>query len=136
MLDPETSLYHRLGGYDGIAAIVDDLLPRLLTDPQLGIYWKGKCNDSLTKDRQLIVNFLCAAFGGPVSYAGRDMKTSHDGIGITESDWDAFVRHTAATLDNQGVPERERSEFLAAAAGLKPEVVGSARAYTVATATR
>ena len=36
MLDPTLTLYERLGGYDGIAAIVDDLLPRLLGDPQLG----------------------------------------------------------------------------------------------------
>jgi len=65
MFDPTPSLYERLGGYDGIAAIVDDLLPRLLGDPRLGIYWKGKCTDSLKKDRQLFVDFLASAFGGP-----------------------------------------------------------------------
>jgi len=43
MLDPTPTLYERLGGYDGVAAIVDDLLPRLLGDPQLSVYWKGKC---------------------------------------------------------------------------------------------
>src|SRR5438046_2887996 len=52
MFDPTPSLYERLGGYDAIAAIVDDLLPRLLDDPRLGVYWKGKCTDSLNKDRQ------------------------------------------------------------------------------------
>jgi len=30
------SLYARLGGYDAIAAVADDLLPRLIADPQLG----------------------------------------------------------------------------------------------------
>ncbi len=123
MLDPTPSLYERLGGYDAIAAIVDDLLPRLLDDGQLGLYWRGKCRDSLKKDRQLFVDFLSSAFGGPVVYPGRDMKTSHDGLGITESEWNRFIDHVVATLENLAIPERESTEFLAAARKLKGDVV-------------
>lgn len=123
MLDPEKSLYHRLGGYDAIAAFVDDLLPRLTADSQIGVYWKGKCKDSMKKDRQLVVDFLCAATGGPVSYLGRDMKTSHEGLGISESDWDIFVQHSIASLGDLGVAEKEKAEFLSAAAGLKGDIV-------------
>jgi hemoglobin len=123
MFDPEKSLYQRLGGYDTIAAFVDDLLPRLFADPRLGAYWKGKSKDSLTKERQLVVDFLCAAFGGPVFYVGRDMKTSHEGLRITDQEWDLFVAHTVATLDNLGIPEREKSDLLAAAGSLKGDIV-------------
>lgn len=123
MLDPTPSFYERLGGYDAIAAIVDDLLPRLLDDGQLGVYWKGKCKDSLKKDRQLFVDFLSSAFGGPVVYLGRDMKTSHDGLGITESEWNRFIEHVVATLKNLAIPERETTEFLAAAGRLKGDVL-------------
>lgn len=45
-----TSLYARLGGYDAIAAAVDDLLQRLLSDPQVGVYWKGRNNASKQRD--------------------------------------------------------------------------------------
>jgi len=123
MLDPEKSLYYRLGGYNGIAALADDLLGRLMRDPQLGVYWKGKCRDSLSKELKLLIDFLCAAFGGPVTYIGRDMKTCHEGLGISESDWRAFIGHTIATLDALGLAEREKNEFLSAAASLKAEVV-------------
>ena len=123
MLDPEKSLYHRLGGYDAIAAFVDDLLPRLTADPQIGVYWKGKCKDSMKKDRQLVVDFLCAATGGTVNYLGRDMKTSHEGLGISESDWDIFVQHSVASLEDLGVAEKEKTEFLSAAASLKGDIV-------------
>jgi hemoglobin len=123
MLDPERSLYHRLGGYDGIAAFSDDLLARLMNDSQLRVYWKGKCKDSLAKERQLLVEFLSAAFGGPARYTGRDMKTSHDGLSISESDWSVFVQHTTATLNDLGVGEREKNEILAAAASLKADIV-------------
>ena len=86
MLDPDKqSLYHRLGGHDTIAALVEDLVARLTADPTLGVYWNGKCNDSMRKDKQLLLEFLCMAFGGPSYYLGRDMKTSHEGLGITTS---------------------------------------------------
>jgi hemoglobin len=123
MLDPERSLYHRLGGYDAIAAFADDLLPRLFNDSQLAVYWKGKSKDSLKKERQLLVDFLVSAFGGPAHYAGRDMKTSHEGLAISESDWNLFVQHTTASLNDLGVGEREKNEVLAAAASLKGDIV-------------
>jgi hemoglobin len=76
------SLYARLGGYDAIAAATDDLLGRLTGDPQIGIYWRGHSKDSLKRARQLVVDFLCEAFGGPVIYQGRNMMTSHEGLNI------------------------------------------------------
>jgi len=57
------SLYERLGGYDAIAAVTDDLLARLLGDPQLGVFWKGHSENSLRRDRQLVVNYMCEAAG-------------------------------------------------------------------------
>ena len=123
MLDPTPSLYDRLGGYGAIAAIVDDLLPRLLRDPELGLYWKGKCTDSLKKDRQLFVDFLGSSFGGPVVYLGRDMKTSHEGLGISEREWIRFIEHVVATLTNLAIARPETAEFLAAAERLKGDIV-------------
>lgn len=123
MFDPEQSLYQRLGGYDAIAAFVDDFLPRVTTDAQLGVYWKGKCKDSMKRDRQLLVDFLCAATGGPVHYSGRDMKTAHEGLGISESDWSVMVRHATASLEALGVRPREADDALSAVAGLKSHIV-------------
>ncbi|MBK5294119.1 MAG: group 1 truncated hemoglobin [Acidobacteriia bacterium] len=123
MLDPTPSLYRRLGGYDAIAAFVDDLLPRLTSDPQIGVYWKGKCTDSMRKHRQLVVDFLSFATGGPVDYRGLDMKTSHDGLRISESDWNVFVKHAVATLDDLGVAEPEKSDVLAVAGSFVGDIV-------------
>jgi hemoglobin len=131
MMDPDAPLYQRLGGYDAIAAFVDDLLPRLLGDARIAVYWKGKCKDSLRRDRQLIVEFLCSAFGGPVQYLGRDMKTSHDGLEISEADWMAFEQHVVATLKNLGVSGREYDEVMAATVSLKGDVVANANAVGV-----
>jgi hemoglobin len=77
------------------------------------------------KARQLIVDFMAEAAGGPAYYTGRDMKTSHVGMHIDASDWEAFMRHAAATLDHLAVEDREKAEVLAFFASLKDDVVES-----------
>jgi hemoglobin len=119
------SLYQRLGGYDAIAAATDDLLARLQSDPQLRDYWKGASDDNQRKARQLIVDFMTEAAGGPAYYNGRDMHTSHRGMHISESDWDTFMRHSTATLAHFDVPARETEEVLAFFTSLKGEIVES-----------
>jgi hemoglobin len=66
------SLYLRLGGYDAIAAVVDDLLGRVPGDATLAPFFRGKSSDSLTKDRQMIVELLCQATGGPCCIGADD----------------------------------------------------------------
>jgi hemoglobin len=119
----EKTLYQRLGGYDAVAAVTDDMIGRLAADPQLGKFLKGLSDDSKKKLRQHFVNFLCNATGGPCLYTGRDMRTSHAGLGITESDWNASVVDLTATLDKFKVPAKEKQEVLAAVSSLKKDIV-------------
>lgn len=123
----EKSLYQRIGGYDAIAAVTDDFIVRLATDPQLGRFFTGLSDDSKKRVRQLVVDQLCAVMGGPCVYIGRDMKTAHQGLGITESDWETSVKHLVATLDKFKVPQKEKDEVLAAASSLKADIVTSAK---------
>ena len=117
------SLYKRLGGYDAIAAVTDDFIGRLATDKSLQRFFAGHSKDSLGRIRQLVVDQLCAATGGPCVYIGRDMKTSHQGMGITEADWNAAAGHLVATLDKLKVPEREKNEVLGAITSFKNDIV-------------
>ena len=107
-MSEEKSLYARLGGYDAIAAVVDNLLPRLMSDPKLARFWAVRADDSVRREKQLLVDFLCHSAGGPMFYTGRDMKTSHQGLGITEDDWKAFLTHLNATLDEFRVSAAEK----------------------------
>lgn len=119
----KASLYKRLGGYDAIAAVVDDFIGRLVADPSLGRFFAPFSQDSKLRIRQLIVDQLCAATGGPCVYVGRDMKTTHRGAGITEADWDKSVAHLLATLDKFKVPHAEKDELLAIVGPLKADIV-------------
>ena len=123
---PEKTLYERIGGYDAIAAATDELLRRLTSDPEIGVYWRGHSTDSMKRDRQLLIDFLCEAIGGPVIYRGRDMRTSHQGLRITERDWQITIDHIAGTLDHLGVTDTERQEFLDCAASVKDDIVEEA----------
>jgi hemoglobin len=117
------TLYARLGGYDAIAAVADDLLPRLMSDSQLGRFWAHRGADGLRREKQLLIDFLCASAGGPLYYTGRDMATSHKGMGITAKDWEIFLRHVQATLDKFQVPERERREVLVFVDSTRADIV-------------
>ena len=123
MFDPEPNLYLRLGGYDAVAAFVDELLLRLTRDSDLAVYWKGKATDSMKKDRQLLVDFLCMMIGGPVHYLGRDMKSSHTGLGITERHWSIFARYVGDILDDLGVSARDKDELVSLAEHFKNDIV-------------
>ena len=117
------SLYKRLGGYDAVAAVADDFILRLATDKQLGRFLMGLSMDSKKRLRQLIVDQFCAVTGGPCLYVGRDMKTSHRGLGISESDWDLAAKHLVATLNKFKVPKKEQDELIAAVSTLKADIV-------------
>jgi hemoglobin len=118
-----SSLYKRLGGYDAIAAVADDFIPKLVSDPQLSRLFVGFSKHSQDRIRQLFVDQLCMATGGPCIYLGRDTKTTHAGIGITESDWQVSVKLLVATLDKLKVPKKEQDELLALATSLKKDIV-------------
>jgi hemoglobin len=121
MGDKKKTLYERLGGYDAIAAVANDLLPRLQADPQLGRFWAHRGDDGVQREKQLLIDFLCAS--GPVYYRGRDMALCHRGMRISEGNWNVFLGHAAATLAKFKVPEAEQGEVVKFVQGLKKDIV-------------
>ena len=104
-----------------MAAVANDLLPRLRTDPQLGRFWAHRGEAS--REKQLLIDFLCAGAGGPMYYRGRDMALCHRGMRINESDWNVFLGHAGATLAKFKVPEAEQREVVALVQSLKKDIV-------------
>lgn len=117
------SLYERLGGYSAIAAVVDDLMMKFVSDPQLAKYFAGHGEDSKRRLRQLQVDMICQATGGPCFYLGRDMKSVHKGIGINGTEWQTAITHILGVLDNFNVPDAEQKEVLALLNSIKGDIV-------------
>lgn len=119
----EKTLYERLGGYDGITGFVEDLLPRLQADSQLGRFWQNRGDDGIKREKQLLIDYLCSNAGGPIYYTGRDMKLAHVGMKISESDWSVFLGHAGDTMSVLSVPKAECDDVVAFVLSLKDDIV-------------
>lgn len=116
----EKSLYDRLGGKTAIIAVVDDFVGRVATDTRIN----GKfANANIPRLKSMLVDQICQASGGPCSYTGRDMKSTHAGMGVSSTDFDALVGDLVATLNKFKVPEREKNELLGALGPMKGDIV-------------
>jgi len=119
----EKSLYARLGGYDVIAAIVDEFIQTLMSDPGMARFASTMSLESRKRNRQLTIDYLAAKSGGPTLYLGRDMKTAHEGLGISESEWNLAIDHVERAAAKFKVPQRESNEFLSLFHVLKQQIV-------------
>ncbi|MDC1284838.1 group 1 truncated hemoglobin [Gammaproteobacteria bacterium] len=81
--------------------------------------------DGIEREKQLLIDFLCANAGGPIYYTGRDMKLSHKGMKISESDWSIFLGHAGDTMTALSVPKQECDDVVAFVLSLKDDVVES-----------
>lgn len=121
---PKPALYTRLGGYDAITAVVEDLVQRLAADPELGRFWANRGADGIRREKQLVVNFIVNRAGGPLHYAGREMELSHQGMRISEKDWSLFINYLRATLAKFQVPPAEQADVIAFMQSTKADMVG------------
>lgn len=129
----EKSLYDRLGGKPAITAVVDDFVGRVAADTRIN----GKfANANIPRLKTMLVDQICQASGGPCTYTGRDMKSTHAGKGISGSDFDALVGDLVATLSKFKVGEREKNELLGALGPMKKDIVEKPTAMSPAADSR
>jgi hemoglobin len=117
------SLYQRLGGYDSLAVLTDDFVGRLTRDRTLSRYFSGVSDESKGRIRQLLLDQLCAASGGPCIYPGRDMKCHAPGPRDPRGGLGADRRAPDASLDKYKVGPKEKDEVLQWVARLKRDIV-------------
>jgi hemoglobin len=121
MKKSDKSLYDRLGGKDAITAVVDDFVNTAATDDKIKDRFK---NTEPKEFKAKLVDQICEASGGPCKYTGKDMKTAHTGMKITEEEFDALVGDLVKSLDKFKVPQREKDELLGKLGGMKGDIVG------------
>lgn len=117
---PSGSLYDRLGGKAAITAVIDEFVAKVAADNRIN----GRfATTDMPKLKRHLVDQVCAASGGPCVYTGRDMKTTHAGMRLTNADFDALVQDLVATLDKFKVGEREKQELLALLSPMRKDIV-------------
>ena len=114
------TLFERLGGLDAIEAVVDSFVARCAGDDRIN----GKfARTDIPRLKKMLVDQVCEATGGPCTYAGRDMATTHDGMGVTAGEFDALVEDLVATLDEFDVPKAEQDELLGLLGPMRSDIV-------------
>jgi hemoglobin len=134
------SLYDRLGGQKGVAAMVDDFVDRAMADPRVNwnrkdvvqgglsihrdasVEWKPEPEDVKVMKAH-IAQFIAVATGGPSIYQGKDMKSAHENMHISNSEFDAAVGDLKATLDKMQIANKEQKELLAIIETTRADIV-------------
>ncbi|HSU56860.1 MAG TPA: group 1 truncated hemoglobin [Candidatus Dormibacteraeota bacterium] len=134
------SLFERLGGQAGISNIVADFTPRALQDPRVNWQRKGVSQGGFSfhsgkpvtwQDtpehvgllQTHMVQFLSLATGGPAHYTGKEMKSAHANMHISNPEFDAAVGDLKASLDKLQVPNKEQKELLSIIESTRPLIV-------------
>lgn len=115
------SLYERLGGRPAVAAAVENFVDRTGRDPRLNARFS---NTDIPHLKAVMVDHIGEATGGPFKYTGKDMRTSHAGMKITDAEFGFFMENLKATLDELKIGAQEQKEVLAFFNSLKADVVG------------
>lgn len=116
----ERSLYDRLGGQGAIQAVVTKFISNVGGDKRINGYFKTTDLKNLNK---LLVEQVCMATGGPCTYSGRDMKTTHQGMKVTTAAFNALVEDLVSALDTFNVPKKEKDELLGILGPMKSDIV-------------
>ena len=114
------SLYQRLGNAEGITAIVEDAVDRHAVNPLLAPRFSGR---DLPRAKQMGALFFCMGAGGPEKYVGRDMRTVHAGMNISEQELIATIDDFVAAMQGRGIGAAEVNEVVAILYSLKGEVL-------------
>jgi hemoglobin len=114
------SLYERLGGLNAISAVVDSFVARCAGDDRINSKF---ARTDVPRLKKMLVDQVCEASGGPCTYLGRDMRATHDGMGVTAGEFDALVEDLVATLNEFEVPKAEQDELLGALAPMRGDIV-------------
>lgn len=116
------SLYDRLGGKPAITGVVNQFVANVANDKRINGRFATTDIPSLKRH---LIDQVCSASGGPCTYTGRDMKTTHAGMRVSTADFNALVEDLVAALDTFKVPEPEKKELLGLLGPMKKDIVES-----------
>jgi len=123
---PMPSLYMRLGGIDAISAVTDQFLANVAADNVINAQFaETVANPSRLQLLRLnLIDQICQGSGGPCIYKGKSMLEAHQGMNITQEEFNALVGDLVAALDQFNVPTQEKNDLLAILGPMQSDIVG------------
>jgi truncated hemoglobin YjbI len=120
-----TPLFDRLGGLPAISAVIDDFLGVVLADDRIkGFFAATVASPERTQTlRQGLIDLVCAGSGGPCEYKGRSMAEAHQGMQLSDVEFDALVDDLLVSLDKFQVPAPEKAALIGVLAPMRGDIV-------------
>lgn len=115
------TLYDRLGRREGITRITRELMKNHLANPLVKTRYEN--SPDLERVETGVIEFFCSGAGGPESYSGKDMLTTHKGMNVSEQEFITVIDDAMDALEKCGVEPATRNEVLAILWSLKGEVI-------------
>lgn len=112
--------YDAVGGGQAVAAVVDRFYVLILDDDRLRGYFDGVEMDRLKRHQTALVSQV---MGGPVEYSGRQLRTVHQGKGISTDAFAAVAGHLVTALTEAGVEPAIIDRTVTAVAGTAPDII-------------
>ncbi len=121
----QKSLYDRLGGKAAIVAVVDDFVANCAADTRINKYFAVTAADKnrLADFKNKLVDQVCEAAGGPCKYKGRDMKSAHAGMDISNADFNALVEDLTKSLSKFKVAKADQDQLLGILGPMRSQIV-------------
>lgn len=115
------TLYQRLGESAGIARLVDDVMAAHLANPLIKARFEAI--QDFDHAKRMACEFFCAGAGGPQSYTGKDMRTAHAGMDISEQEFLAVRDDIVQAMDQHKYDEETKMDVVTVLQALKGDIV-------------
>ncbi|MGH8107118.1 MAG: group I truncated hemoglobin [Arenimonas sp.] len=112
-------VFKQFGEEAGLVKLMDVFMEKLLADPRMRPFFE---NSDQARVKKHLVEQFCVILGGPCTYSGRDMKSSHAALGIDRAHFNALVEDLQWAMNKQGIPFRAQNKLLAKLAPMHRQI--------------
>jgi hemoglobin len=116
----DATLYHELGGLEVLTRVVDDTLALALADDRIKDTFK---NSDMKRLARTITEQFCQLSGGPCQYSGDPMKEVHQGLALSNMQFNALVEDLQMAMDKSNIASRVQNRLLAMLAPMQRVIV-------------
>ena len=115
------AVFDAFGGKEGLVKVADLGIEKVLRDPRIKDRFASA---NIPRLKALLAEQFCVLLDGPCHYTGRDMKTTHAGMGIRDKDFNALAEDFQNAMDDLKIPFREQNVLLAKLAPMDRDIAG------------
>ncbi len=116
----QRTVYEQVGGQAGIEKISDAFIDEIQYDEHILSFF---LDTNIDRFREKFIEHVCVHLDGPCTYTGDDMLSVHQGMNITEADFNRVVELLINAMTKVGIPHRVQNQVLAKFAPMRGDMI-------------